>query len=154
MAFRLSQRSLTALVGVHPDLVRVVKRAIEITDQDFLVVQGRRSKEEAWENWGKGRTLAQCRAAGVPDKYAKPGLAKVTFLKNPLSTNHLVKADGYGHAVDLSPYPVDYEGPAKFPKHEAIAKAMKAAAAELGIKTGWGGDWKTTKDRPHFELVR
>lgn len=31
---------------------------------------------------------------------------------------------------------------------------MKAAAAELGIKIGWGGDWKTTKDRPHFELVR
>ncbi len=154
MAFRLSQRSLTALAGVHPDLVRVVKRAIEITTQDFLVVQGRRTKEEAWENWGKGRTLQQCRAAGVPDKYAKPALAKVTFLKNPLSSNHLVKGDGYGHAVDLTPYPVDYEGPAKFPKHEAIAKAMKAAATELGVKIVWGGDWKSTKDRPHFELVR
>ena len=35
-----------------------------------------------------------------------------------------------------------------------IAKAMKAAAAELGVKIVWGGDWKATKDRPHFELAR
>ncbi len=31
----LSQRSLDRLKGVHPDLVKVVKRAIEISEYDF-----------------------------------------------------------------------------------------------------------------------
>ena len=35
--YKLSKRSLSKLKGVHPDLVRVVKRAIEITDVDFSV---------------------------------------------------------------------------------------------------------------------
>jgi len=37
MAYHLSKRSLGNLEGVHPDLVAVVKRAIEITEQDFSV---------------------------------------------------------------------------------------------------------------------
>jgi len=41
--FVLGQRSLKCLEGVHPDLVKVVKRAIEITKQDFSVIEGLRS---------------------------------------------------------------------------------------------------------------
>lgn len=41
--YRLSQTSLNRLNGVHPDLVRVVKRAIEITDIDFTVLEGLRT---------------------------------------------------------------------------------------------------------------
>jgi len=37
--YRLSQRSMQNLSGVHPDLVAVVKRAIEITEQDFSVIR-------------------------------------------------------------------------------------------------------------------
>lgn len=44
MAFKLSQKSLDRLSGVHPDLVAVVKRAIEITEVDFAVLEGVRSK--------------------------------------------------------------------------------------------------------------
>lgn len=44
MTFRLSQKSLDRLSGVHPDLVAVVKRAIEITEVDFAVLEGVRSK--------------------------------------------------------------------------------------------------------------
>lgn len=43
MSFRLSQRSLNNLKGVHPDLVRVVKRAILITPVDFVVIEGLRT---------------------------------------------------------------------------------------------------------------
>lgn len=43
MAFALGARSLKALEGVHPDLVRVVKRAIQVTDTDFTVTEGRRT---------------------------------------------------------------------------------------------------------------
>ena len=45
MAFKLSQRSLGKLEGVHPDLVATVKRAIEITKVDFGVTAGVRDLE-------------------------------------------------------------------------------------------------------------
>ena len=44
--FSLSKRSEKNLKGVHPDLVRVVRRAIELTDVDFAVTQGLRTREE------------------------------------------------------------------------------------------------------------
>jgi len=37
MPYTLGKRSLQNLSGVHPDMVAVVKRAIEITDKDFTV---------------------------------------------------------------------------------------------------------------------
>lgn len=37
--------SLSKLEGVHPDLVKVVKKAIELTECDFTVTEGLRSKE-------------------------------------------------------------------------------------------------------------
>ena len=43
--FKLSQRSLDRLDGVHPDLVKVVKKAIEYTDVDFGVIYGVRDLE-------------------------------------------------------------------------------------------------------------
>ena len=43
MAFKLSNRSRKRLEGVHPDLVRVVERAIQITPVDFMVTEGLRS---------------------------------------------------------------------------------------------------------------
>lgn len=43
MAFKLSTRSRKRLEGVHPDLVRVVERAIQITPVDFTVTEGLRS---------------------------------------------------------------------------------------------------------------
>ncbi len=42
----LGERSRQNLVGVHPDLVRVVLRAIELTTQDFQVHDGVRSIDE------------------------------------------------------------------------------------------------------------
>ena len=46
MAFKLSQRSIDKLDGVHPDMVAVVNRAIELTEVDFGVIQGVRTVEE------------------------------------------------------------------------------------------------------------
>lgn len=43
--FKLSEKSLRRLAGVHPDLVKVVKRAIEITPIDFVVIEGLRTEE-------------------------------------------------------------------------------------------------------------
>jgi peptidoglycan L-alanyl-D-glutamate endopeptidase CwlK len=41
--FALGPRSKTRLKGVHPDLVKVVERAIQISDVDFTVLEGLRS---------------------------------------------------------------------------------------------------------------
>lgn len=43
--FKLSKKSLSRLEGVHQDLVSVVRRAIEITEVDFSVIEGLRTPE-------------------------------------------------------------------------------------------------------------
>ena len=45
MTIVLGQRSLSRLEGVHPDLVRVVKKAAALSDLDFTVLEGIRSVE-------------------------------------------------------------------------------------------------------------
>lgn len=56
-----------------------------------------------------------------------------------------------GHAVDLAAW---VGGTIRWDMHyyEEIAKAMKAAAKELGIPLTCGIDWVSFKDGPHFEL--
>ncbi|WP_100123765.1 M15 family metallopeptidase [Snodgrassella alvi] len=142
--YKLSIRSLQRLYGVDVSLVRVVKRAIEITSQDFMVTEGLRTYEQCCINYGKGRTALQCSVKGVPAKYAQPGLSKVTWLNNPFASKHAT-----GKAIDLVPYPVDWNDLKKF---HMIAVAMKQAATELKVKIVWGGDWKSSKDYPHFEV--
>lgn len=45
MAFRLSERSLKRLAGVHPRLVALVKEAAALTPVDFMVTEGLRTAE-------------------------------------------------------------------------------------------------------------
>jgi peptidoglycan L-alanyl-D-glutamate endopeptidase CwlK len=140
MTYSLSVRSLNNLKGVHPSLVAVVKRAIELTSQDFMVIEGVRTQARQDELWAQGRT--------------KPGPV-VTWTKD--ASSHGIGKDGYGHAVDLCPYPVDWNDLSKF---DAICDAMFAAADELNVKLRWGGDWNMNgaarergeSDSPHFEM--
>ena len=119
--FKLSQKSLDRLSGVHPDLVAVVKRAIEITDVDFAVLEGVRS-------------LAR------QEQLIKAGASQT------MRSRHLT-----GHAVDLGAYVGQIRW--DWPLYDKIALAMKAAAIELQIAIEWGGDWKSFKDGPHFQLT-
>lgn len=154
MTYSLGAASRANLTDVHPDLVRVVERAIQITTQDFSVLEGVRTREGMCRVYGQGRTAAECVAKGVPAEYARPDLDKVTWLNDPFSSNHRLMPDGRGHAVDIAPYPISWSlSQANISRFATVATAMKAAAAELGIAIGWGGDWKTKKDRPHFELL-
>ena len=121
MSFRLSKRSLSRLEGVHPDLVKVVKRAIEITEQDFTVLEGLRSKERQRE-------------------LVKKGASKT------MNSRHLT-----GHAVDIAPW-VNGGVSWDWEYYYDMADAMKEAARELNVDLEWGGDWKSFKDGPHFQL--
>ena len=117
----LSQTSLKRLQGVHPDLVKVVKRAAEISDIDFMVTEGLRSIE-------RQRQLV------------KAGASKT------LKSRHL-----NGHAVDLA---VLLNGKLSWdwPLYHKLAKWVKQAAADVGVKIEWGGDWVSFRDGPHFQL--
>lgn len=156
-AFDLTPRDLQRLEGVHPKLVEVVKQAARIGAIRFMVVEGRRSDEQCYINFGKGRTGGQCVAGGCPAKYAQPRVAKVTWVGHALSSNHRAKPDGYGHAVDLLPEPFDWKHTEPFDK---LAHTMFAASAILKTPIRWGADWdcdgnpreRGETDSPHFEL--
>ena len=59
MSIILGSRSLTRLEGVHPDLVRVVKKAAALSDLDFTVLEGLRTVERQKQlvNQGASRTM-------------------------------------------------------------------------------------------------
>lgn len=121
MSFVLGSRSRKRLEGVHPDLVRVVERAIQITEVDFTVLEGL-------------RTVARQR------KLVAQGASRT------MRSRHLT-----GHAVDLGAW-VGGTVRWDWPLYYKIADAMKAAAAELNQPIEWGGDWRTFKDGPHWQL--
>ena len=59
-----------------------------------------------------------------------------------------------GHAVDI--VPLDDRGRISWdwPLYYPLAAAVKQAAQEVGVPVTWGGDWRTFKDGPHWELPR
>lgn len=65
---------------------------------------------------------------------------------NTLRSRHLT-----GHAVDLAAW-VDSRTDWSWPLYRKIAKAMKLSANMLNTPLEWGGDWRTFKDGPHFQL--
>nr|WP_225590525.1 MULTISPECIES: M15 family metallopeptidase [Achromobacter] len=127
--FQLSQRSLSRLVGVHPDLAAIVKLAIQRTPMDFTVVEGVRTLARQRENVAKGASQT-------------------------LASYHLPQADGLSHAVDLAPLIAGAIPWNNWQAFADLAQVVKACAAELGVPVEWGGDWKTLKDGPHFQIPR
>jgi peptidoglycan L-alanyl-D-glutamate endopeptidase CwlK len=55
--FRLSTRSISRLKGVHPDLVKVVDRAIQNSTVDFAVLEGLRTAERQQQLVKAGASL-------------------------------------------------------------------------------------------------
>ena len=127
--FILSARSLQRLEGVHPQLVDIVKLAIRRTPVDFTVVEGLRTAERQRELVAAGKSQT-------------------------LNGRHLKQPDGYGHAVDLAPLVGDAIPWDRWEEFRRLADIVKACASELGVPVEWGGDWKTLKDGPHFQLPR
>lgn len=115
MAYRLSKRSKSRLEGVHPKLVAVVERAIEITTVDFGVTEGVRS-------------------VATQKKYVAAGKSKT------MNSYHLPQEDGYGHAVDLVAY-IGSKVSWEVNLYDNIADAVKQAAIELDVKIRWGAAW-------------
>lgn len=145
MKYKLSKRSLDNLVGVHPNLVKVIKAAIVDSPVDFTIVCGLRTTKQQQDIFAQGRT--------------KPGM-KVTNADGRRNlSNHQDEADGkkdgLGAAVDIYPFylgkvQVNHKDTIKNLK--LIAAHIKATGAKMGIKIVWGGDWRSPYDPPHFQL--
>lgn len=54
--FRFSQRSENNLKGVNSDLVKVIRRALEITPVDFIVIEGLRTQARQKELVAAGKS--------------------------------------------------------------------------------------------------
>lgn len=120
MSYSLGAKSKAKLVGVHPQLVAVVERAILLTEQDFAVHDGLRSIETQRD-------------------YVRRGVSKT------MNSLHLKQADGYGHAVDLVPW-IGGQLRWEWPPLYKIAHAVDNAAQAMGVKLIWGGVWDKRMD--------
>jgi peptidoglycan L-alanyl-D-glutamate endopeptidase CwlK len=131
----MTPRDEKRLAGVHADLVRVVRRAGAMSQNEVTVIEGL-------------RTLARQKALYEAG-------ATTTF-----RSRHLT-----GHAVDLAvlvPF-CDGDGDGDdddgifglrwdWPLYHKLGATVKEAARDLRIPIEWGGDWKVFKDGPHFQL--
>jgi len=115
-------RSLAQLATCHDDIARVLAAAIK--EYDFSVLKGHRPKSE--QN--------ACHASGASQ------------LRWPASLhNHQPSL-----AVDIVPYPIDWESLNRF--HD-LAEVVKKHAADCDVNLVWGYDlWRW--DMPHWQLRR
>lgn len=125
---KLDDRAERNLLGVHPDLVRVVRRCAETCPIAFTITEGLRTPQR--------------------QKRLKDAGASLT-----LNSRHLT-----GHAVDVAALvDFDGDGDLEvrwdWPLYYRIAGHMKDAAFALGVPLTWGGDWSSLKDGCHFELT-
>ena len=129
MTYSLGSRSRANLAGVHPDLVRIIETAIGMTTQDFGVA---------------GKAV---RTAEEQHKLYLQGVTQKDGYKH--KSNHQPWADGFGHAVDLTPYAGKYiVTDAAWALYPVIASAMSKAAKSLGLASRlmWGGNWLEPMD--------
>lgn len=121
----MDARSERNLSGVHPALSGVVRAAHAALDGSVSFI--------VIEGLRTAKRQAELMASGAT---------------RTMNSRHLT-----GHAVDLMAT-VNGAGRWDWPLYAQLAKAMKAAAAAQGVQLVWGGDWRTFKDGPHFELDR
>ena len=120
----LDTRALSNLKGVHPDLIRVVRRTAELTTES-----------------GFGWTIT-CGLRSLAEQKRLLAINATTTLKS----RHLT-----GHAVDFV-CKVDGKIRWDWPLYLKLSKIVKQAAKDCGVSIEWGGDWKSFKDGPHFQL--
>ena len=122
MGYRLGKRSRRNLVGIHPLIVKVVKRAIEITTRDFMVFEGMRSKK-------------------------RQKMLRITGKSKTWDTYHF-----YGLAVDLVALDNKGRLSWDLKLYRAINKAMKRAMKELSLDILDNGQDIWGWDAAHWQL--
>lgn len=111
MGYKLGNRSKERLEGVDASMQTVVRSAITISEQDFSVICGLRTRKEQESLVAKGASQT-------------------------MKSKHLD-----GDAVDLMAYVAPSGGRWELNLYDEIADAMKTSAKELGVKIRWGAAW-------------
>ena len=126
MAITLSEKSRIKLEGAHPDMRKVIERAAALSSIDFTVLEVLRTPARQKELVAKGASKT-------------------------MRSRHLPGADGKSRAVDIAPMDGGQVSWA-WPLYNKLAPVIKQAAKEVGVPIEWGGDWRTFKDGPHWQL--
>lgn len=124
-----SKTSKARLATCHPDIQKIWNEVIK--EKDCIIICGARTLEEQKKAFAGGFSKLD----GVTKK-SEHQVSK----EKPLST-----------AVDCLPYPLDWND-AK--GHTEFARYVLAKAKSMGISLEWGGDWKSFKDAPHYQLKK
>ena len=129
----LGTRSEGRLHTCHPDLQKVIRRAIE-AGPDFTVLCGHRGRADQERAVAEGRSKARW----------------------PRSKHNRSPSE----AVDLAPWPIDWHDLERF---RVLARWVLGVAHGMGVRLRWGGDWDMDfdeadergklRDFPHFEMV-
>ncbi len=123
----LSDVSKSRLNTCHPDIVAVCQALIQ--QYDFAVLCGHRGRTEQ-------------------NKAFAAGTSRLAY---PQSAHNKTPS----HAVDIAPYPIDWENRARFRemwhRFDAIAKLLRARG-EIESEFEWGGEWHALPDYPHIEI--
>jgi len=124
-----SARSLKGLEGIHPDLRKIMDRALESSPIDFVITEGLRTKARQVEMVAKGASKT-------------------------MKSRHIT-----GHAVDLVPLldldkdgKIEVEEMYNWPVMRKLAPWVVLAAKDVHIPIEWGGTWTTFPDGPHYQL--
>ncbi len=131
----MDQRSAVLLQHMHPDLAKVLRRFSEIAPFGFRLTEVLRTPERQRQLVAKGASKTM----------------KSRHLPHP--------KDGLSRAFDLIPL-VDMDKDGKieaeemyaWPLYHKLAPVLKRAARDVGVPIEWGGDWRTFKDGPHWQL--
>jgi len=139
--FVLSQASLDKLKGVHPNLINFFRELILISPWDFRILRGVSTPEEQNKLYQQGRTIKGLKVTNC-DGFRK-------------KSNHQIKYDGLGYAVDIGVI-VDrvYKGTLKdFHYYQDIYNIAKDKGLLQKYNIEWGGNcWRTFKDAPHWQI--
>ena len=125
------------LCSIHPELVARITRVLDALSAlgfPMRITDGVRTMEQQAAIYAQGRTT--------------PGRI-VTYADGVTHrSNHQVKADGYGHAVDCA-----FVGSDGDPSWAESWPWNAYGACVVAVGLTWGGNWRGKKrDRPHCEL--
>lgn len=145
--FSLSVNSLNRLSGVDERLVRVVKRAIQITKMDFGVSQGLRTQQE------QERLVADGKSMTMDSKHLK-GLAVDLFAY--ANGKALWEVEDYVYVVYAMQQAAREEGltlrwGGNWGLLEAIDNPLEAVHKYIELRKSQGR--RPFVDAPHFEIV-
>jgi len=135
--YKYSSKSAAKLATCHPDIQKLLNKAIKY--YDITILEGVRSLERQ-------------------EELVRTGMSKT------MNSKHLKQDDGYSHAVDCALWPIDWNDRERFVFLQGYLKGLADVLYEAGeithklrLGVDWDGDGNIKEhsffDGPHIELI-